>query len=192
MPWDLRSRAYYLLGNLAFLQGNYTEAIESYDEALRFAPAQDGDAGVKTIGKDAAWNRAIALRRKDESKDAGQDANEDGSTDASPDARPDASPDGGDGGGKDASPDGSPGDGGKGDGGESNGEGDAGGKDAGQNQPPDAGSPPNAGQDAGAPPPQGASLDERMLDELERIPNVQKESAKIVKRKRRPTNMEDK
>lgn len=187
-PWDLRSRAYYLLGNLAFLQKNYTEAVEAYDEALRFAPAQDGDAGTGTIGKDAAWNRAIALRRRDDPKDGGPDSSADASQDASSDAKPEGGDGGGDGGGGDAGSD-AGNDGGQGtpDGGDK--------KDGGDNKQPDAGAPPPNAQDAAAPPPppnQGASLDERMLDELERIPNMQKESAKLLKKRHKPSAMEDK
>lgn len=192
-PWDLRSRAYYLLGNLSFLQKNYTEAVESYDEALRFAPAQEGDAGAGTIGKDAAWNRAIALRRRDDPKDGGPDAEPDASQDASSDAKPE----GGDGGG-DAASDANGADSGKDGGGDGGGQGAPDGgdrKDGGDNKQEDAGTPPPNQGDAGAPPPpqnQGASLDERMLDELERIPNMQKESAKILKKRHKPSTMEDK
>lgn len=192
-PWDLRSRAFYLLGNLSFLQKNYTEAIEAYDEALRLAPAEESDAGPKTIGKDAAWNRAIALRRKDDPKDGGPDSSSDASSDASPDAAPDGGNDAGSDGGNDAgNGDAGNGDAGK-DGGQNGGPDGGDKKDGGDEKQPDSGAPPNQG-DAAAPPPQnqGASLDERMLDELERIPNVQKESAKLLKKRHKNSSMEDK
>ncbi len=98
MPIDLRARAHYLAGNLEFLRREYQSAVDAYDGALKLIPGLPNDAG-DGIGRDAAWNRAIALRRiedEDKKKDAGQD----GSPDAQPDAPPDAS-EGGDGGGSD-------------------------------------------------------------------------------------------
>ncbi len=68
----LRARARYLEGNLEFLDGEYEDAVQAYDRALLLAPGSV-DAG-DSIGRDAAWNRAIALRRIEDKKDAGQDA----------------------------------------------------------------------------------------------------------------------
>lgn len=182
-PVDLRARALYLQGNLLFLDGKYKEAVEAYDRALELVPGMSDtgpfsakDAGarwtVDAIGRDAAWNRAVALRREEEKKDAGPP------------------PDGGGGdGGQNDSPDG----GGKNDpDGGKNDKADGGGKndDAndGKDDKADGGAPPPPkpeGKDGGAskPPPPAptstrASQDERMLDQLEAAPTVQQELAK--------------
>ncbi|HEY8077531.1 MAG TPA: tetratricopeptide repeat protein, partial [Labilithrix sp.] len=81
-PVDLRARARYLEGNLLFLNAAYEDAVRAYDHALELAPGMpDGgiEAGPKSfasdpVGRDAAWNRAIALRRIEDKKDAGNDA----------------------------------------------------------------------------------------------------------------------
>ena len=167
-PIELRARASYLAGNLEFLRRRYEDAVRFYDQALRLVPGVVEEAGGDAIGRDTAWNRAIALRRlQDEKNDAGadggQDADADGadgddgadgneSGDADADGAPDA-PDG-DAGGGDA---GDGGDGGQ-DAGDASPGNDAG--DAGDGGPADAGqdgSPqesPDAGeQDAGGAPP---------------------------------------
>jgi hypothetical protein len=177
---ELRARAHYLSGNLAFLDGDYEGAVRAYDRALVLAPG-DVDAG-DAIGRDAAWNRAIALRRIEDKKDAGPDA----SPEAGPDASHDAStPDASDA-GQDASKNPDAGNGNDGGGGAQ----DAGGGDAGQDggpqpqsQPPDAGSEP---REAGAPPqpPPSTDEDERMLDQLENAPTLQQEEAKRAGKKR--------
>ena len=106
---DLRARAHFVEGNLLFLNANYDDAIKAYDQALEAAPGMHptGPSGAPDsgkpwnpdqVGRDAAWNRSVALRRQEDNKDAG----------------PDASPDGGDGGdggesgdgGQDQDPDG--------------------------------------------------------------------------------------
>jgi tetratricopeptide (TPR) repeat protein len=169
-PLELRARARYLSGNLAFLDGDYEGAVRAYDRALVLAPGYV-DAG-DALGRDAAWNRAIALRRIEDQKDAGQDASQDASQDGSQDASHDV---GQDGGGKDgASPD--------------SGAGQDGGNDAGQDgsppPQPDSGPPPPS-PDAGTPPPPPPSdQDERMLDQLENAPTLQQEEAKRAGKKR--------
>src|SRR5262249_39091912 len=82
----LRAHTRYLEGNLLFLTASYKEAVTAYDHALEFVPGMDDagpirlDSGAKVtyapdpIGRDAAWNRAIALRRIEDKKDAGNDA----------------------------------------------------------------------------------------------------------------------
>jgi tetratricopeptide (TPR) repeat protein len=158
-PMDLRARARYLEGNLLFLARRYEEAVKAYDQALVLAPGMH-DAG-DPVGRDAAWNRAIAMRRiEDKNRDAGQD----GSSDASRDG-------GGDGGGEGGADSG---------GGDSGRGGDDGGArpDAGQ----DAASPPNT-NDAAPPPP--TSQDDVMLDQLERTPTLQQHIAK-EQHKQRP------
>ncbi|MCW5834186.1 MAG: hypothetical protein KIS78_17440 [Labilithrix sp.] len=200
----LRARARYLEGNLLFLTAAYKEAVTAYDRALELVPGMgdagpigtDPDAGAARyapdpVGRDAAWNRAVALRRIEDKKAAG------------PDASP---PDGGDGGGDDdqSQPDGG---------------GDDGDKDSGKDdESPDAGQdsgkgdePPDAGQDSGGddsnkpppkqdpkdepeepPPPSRQSQDERILDQLENAPTVQQEAAKKHGKARKVRGMSDK
>jgi tetratricopeptide (TPR) repeat protein len=196
-PLPLRARARYLEGNLLFLTADYKEAVTAYDRALELAPGMNdagpigtkpdsGQAayGIDPVGRDAAWNRAIALRRIEDKKDAGQ---------------PDASP--GDGGGNDNSNDGGQpnSDGGndeknKDGGGNDDKNKDAGGKDSGSDDPnrkppakdePDAGAPP-------PPPPSRQSQDERILDQLENAPTVQQEAAKQQAKAHRVRGMADK
>jgi hypothetical protein len=166
---ELGARARYLDGNLAFLDGEYEDAVRAYDGALVLAPGQ-ADGGDE-VGRDAAWNRAIALRRIDDRRDAG---GPDASGDASP--NPDAGRDGGDDRPKDA--------------GRESGSND---RDGGRNSGSDAGEPPPPPEpdggdnhpDAGPPPPPPATdQDERMLDQLENAPTLQQEEAKRYGRKR--------
>jgi Ca-activated chloride channel family protein len=193
VPIELRARAHYLAGNLEFLRREYRAAVSDYDLSLRLIPGLPEDAG-DGIGRDAAWNRAIALRRiEDEEQDAGADA----PPDAPPDAD-DAGDDSGDAGddeedsGDDAGPDAS--DGGDEGGPEEDQDGgedqsdqpDAGGEDAGQE--PDAGSP----QQQEPPPESQGNQDERMLDMLERAPTLQQENAKNRALQRRVGGMVDK
>jgi hypothetical protein len=167
VPLDLRARARYLSGNLAFLDGDYEDAVRAYDRALVLAPGMVD--GGDPLGRDAAWNRAIALRRIEDKKDAGHpDAGQDASQ--SPDASRDASQQ------PEAGRDGSSG--------QDSGGGD-GGQDAAQppQQQPEAGPPQQP--DAGPPPPQPATdEDDRMLDQLENAPTLQQEEAKRAGKKR--------
>jgi Ca-activated chloride channel homolog len=178
VPIDLRARAFYLAGNLEFLRGDYESAVKGYDASLELIPGFPEDAGVDGIGRDAAYNRAIALARiEDKKKDAG------------PDSPPDASPDSGepDGGeqpdaGKDDKKDQDKKDDKQNDKGEPDAGPDGGKQEQPQNQdggPPDAGKEPEAKQEP-QPPKQSPSQnqDERMLDMLERAPSVQQQDAK--------------
>lgn len=191
-PVDLRARALYLQGNLLFLDGKYKEAVNAYDRALELVPGMSDngpfaakDAGVRwtvdALGRDAAWNRAIALRREEDKKDAGQpdsgsgdggksDDKQDGGKNDKPDAGKSDKPDGGKG-DKDKDKD-KDGDGGT--------------------PPPNPPAPPSA--DAGAPPPSRASQDDRILDQLEAAPTVQQEFARKQQQQRRvrPSGMADK
>lgn len=178
-PLPVRARAYYLEGNLQFMDKRYKDAVSSYDRALALVPGAP-DAGDDT-GLDAAWNRAIALRREDDKKDAGQDA--------SPDANNDGGGDSGSDGGNDASDNKDGGD--NKDSGKDDKKPDAG-NDAGNDddKKPDAGPPPPA-QDAGAKPPP-RSQDDRMLDQLENAPTVQQEAAKKQAQKRAVRGSADK
>jgi len=191
-PIELRARAYYLEGNLHFLNGNYEEAVSAYDKALELTPGMDDagplgatDSGKATfapdpVGRDAAYNRAIALRRIEDKKDAGQDA----SSDASEDAANDAGQDSGEGGAQDSGNEDS-------------------GKDSGQNDHKDSGAgkdenedkkdagedgkdEPKPEEDAGSPPPPPKqNQDERVLDRFENAPTVQQEAARQLGRERR-------
>jgi hypothetical protein len=164
---SLRPRARYLEGNLAFLDGAYEDAVRAYDEALVLAPGMVD--GGDEIGRDAAYNRSIALRRIEDKKDAGNDASppdasHDGASDAS------SSPDGGSG-PKDASSGGQ--------------DGSKGGDDAGHEPPDRPDAAPEPPREAGPPPPpQSTNEDERMLDQLENAPTLQQEEAKRAGKKR--------
>jgi Ca-activated chloride channel family protein len=187
LPIELRARAYYLAGNLEFLRRDYQSAVASYDLALKLIPGLEPDAG-DGIGRDAAYNRAIALRRiEEQERDAGP-------PDAGPDSGP---PDAGDDGGNeppDAGDD----------------QQDAGGDDqndaGGDDQQKDGGQqPPQGNEDGGAPPPPQqdqkqqqqqqppVSQDERLLDLLEQAPTLQEHDAKkqAAEARGRP-GMEDK
>jgi Ca-activated chloride channel family protein len=171
----LRAHSFYLDGNLSFLDGAYEQAVRAYDRALVLAPGE-ADSG-DPVGRDAAWNRAIALRRIEDEKDAGSDAAKDASQDAAPgdgspnqsDAGKKSGPDAGDDRSKDASaPD----------------SGSGGDDDGGAQRPPQ----PDSGDDrpdAGPrPPPPMTDEDERMLDQLESAPTLQQEEAKRFGKKR--------
>lgn len=207
---ELRARASYLAGNLKFLNREYAQAIKSYDETLMIVPGLADDAGVDGVGRDAAHNRAIALRRLHE-----QEA--DGGFKEDPDGNMLGQPQQGDGGeGDDDQADSGKGDqdggadGGKGDEDQDdkgNGAGDAG-KDAGPDgasgggdDAEDAGADDDDGkQDAGAAPvqpkpqapqQQGAQQDDRMLDRLEEAPSYQQQEARMRGNRHR-RRMEDK
>ena len=201
-PLALRARARYLEGNLLFLTGAYKEAVTAYEKALEIIPAM-GDSGpigantdagptfsVDPVGRDAAWNRAVALRRIEDKKDAGNDA---------------APPDGGNGdGGKNDNPDGGKQDqnqdGGNDnknkDGGNNDDKGKDGGKDGGNNDKNK--DDPNQNKDkdqpdaAPPPPPSRQNQDDRILDQLENAPTVQQEAAKKQARQRRVKGTADK
>lgn len=196
---DVRARARYLEGNLLFLNKAYEEAVRAYDASLELAPGMHdsgpiavGEAGrpynPDLLGRDAAWNRAIALRRIEDKKDAGNDAGNDGGNDGGGDGGGDAGNKNDDNkdGGQNDKPDGGQNDGG--------GKPDAG-KDAGE---PDQDKPKPDKQDekpdaAPPPPPSRQNQDERMLDQLENAPTVQQEAARKQGQKRRPARgMSDK
>jgi Ca-activated chloride channel family protein len=173
-PVEFRARAHYLAGNLEFLRRDYKTAVKEYDTALRLMPGVPEDAG-DGIGRDAAFNRAIALRRIEDKENEKKDAEP-----------PDASNDGGepDSGeqpdsGKDQDQDGGNKDDKKNDD-----------KDKDKDKPKDAGpdsstpkpeSQPDGGneqQQPKQPPPQAANQDDRMLDMLEHAPTMQEQDAK--------------
>jgi tetratricopeptide (TPR) repeat protein len=166
VPGEVRARAHYLSGNLAFLDGAYEDAVTAYDRALVLTPGEP-DSG-DPVGRDAAFNRAIALRRIDDKKDAGPDASPPG------DAGSDASrePDGGHDRGQDASS------------GNADGSAPSGGKDAESPPPPPPDAGPEPPREAGAPPPPSTDEDQKMLDQLENAPTLQQEEAKRAGKKR--------
>ncbi len=164
---ELRPRARYLEGNLAFLDGAYEDAVRAYDQALVLAPGMTD--GGDDVGRDAAYNRAIALRRIEDKKDAGSDASSNDASHDGPSGDSGNAPKDAGGGGPDAS---------------------NGGKDAGHDAEPPPQDHPDAAPpeppDAGAspPPPTSANEDERMLDQLESAPTLQQEEAKRAGKKR--------
>ncbi|HKO53568.1 MAG TPA: tetratricopeptide repeat protein, partial [Polyangiaceae bacterium] len=175
-PVEFRARALYLAGNLEFLRRDYKAAVKEYDAALRLMPGVPEDAG-DGIGRDAAFNRAIALRRIEDKENQKKDAEP-----------PDASNDGGepDSGeqpdsGKDQDQDGGSKDDKKNEDQDKDKDKDKQ-KDAGQ----DGAAPkPEAEPDGGnekeqpkQPPPQPANQDDRMLDMLEHAPTMQEQDAK--------------
>ncbi|HYQ04215.1 MAG TPA: VWA domain-containing protein [Polyangiaceae bacterium] len=175
---EFRARAHYLAGNLEFLRRDYKAAVKEYDAALRLMPGVPEDGG-DGIGRDAAYNRAIALRRIEDEENKKKDAEP-----------PDAGNDGG-----------QPDSGDQPDSGKDQDQ-DSGKKDDKQNddkdKDKDKDKQPDAGQDAGAPkpenqpdggndqqqkkpqqpPPQSANQDDRMLDMLEHAPTMQEQDAK--------------
>jgi len=174
-PVEFRARAHYLAGNLEFLRRDYKAAVKEYETALRLMPGVPEDAG-DGIGRDAAYNRAIALRRIQDKENKEKDA-----------APPDASNDGGE-------PDsGDQPDSGKDqdqDGGKKNDQ-NKDDKDKDKDKQKDAGADgsapkPESQPDAGneeqkqkqQPPPQSANQDDRMLDMLEHAPTMQEQDAK--------------
>lgn len=193
-PVDLRARARFLEGNLLFLNAAYEEAVRAYDAALELAPGMHdsgpitvGEAGrtynPDLLGRDAAWNRAIALRRIEDKKDAGNDGG-DGGGDGG----------GGDGGGKnddnkDGGNDDKKPDAGKDAGGKDSGAKDSGSPDENKPKPDKNDEKPDA---APPPPPSRQNQDERMLDQLENAPTVQQETAKKMGQRRRVRGMSDK
>ena len=182
-PVEFRARARYLAGNLEFLRRDYKAAVKEYDAALRLIPGLPEDAG-DGIGRDAAYNRAIALRRIEDKENEKKDAEP-------PDASNDAGqPDSGD------QPDSGQPDSGK--------DPDAGQKDDQKKDDqkkddqkkddqdkqkdagPDASTPkPPTEPDGGSEPPKpkpeqspSANQDDRMLDMLEHAPTMQEQDAK--------------
>jgi len=177
VPAELLARARYLEGNLNFSHGHYEEAVSAYDKALTLAPGESdsGDSGRR----DAAWNRAIAMRRIEDKKDAGSDSGSDGGNDAARTRR-------------------GPGHDGK-DGGN-----DSGGNDSGTTsgairvKSPDREEAirvslrQNKQPDAGPPPPPRANEDDRMLDQLESAPTVRKRLRRRWRRIAKVRGMADK
>lgn len=168
----LRSRAYFVAGNLKFLRADYKGAITEYDDALKITP---GVADSGALGEDIAWNRAIALERLENQKnDASSDgSNGDGSSDAS---NADGSGDGG-----------SPNeDSGKGDSGENDAKNDSGSNSPDAGDPPDSGpdvsQPPPSPEDGGTPPPiPPADIDQQNLDRLKQTRTFQEETLRANK-----------
>ena len=196
LPLELRAQAYYLLGNLEFLRREYEAAVASYDRALALIPGDDAQT-APAVGRDAAHNRALALRLRDENEP------------------PPESPD--------AGPPPEPGDGGQGEPNDDSKDQQQDQKDQKQDQEekddskdqqqdqkdqqqdqkdqqqdqkdqqqqqdqkdqqqdgdPHGQKEPEPKEQKGAPPPQPLSLsqDDKMLDQLERAPTVQQEAAR--------------
>ena len=186
-PIDLRARARYLEGNLRFLLGEYEEAVSAYDKALTLAPGFPD--GGDEVGRDAAWNRAVALRRSRDKKEAGNEGRRSGRREA-----------GAGGGGQDSGGQDGGGEGGGGDGGRDGGAEDAGQDGGGKGQDggdasADGGNQGDAGPqepDAGAQPPPKQSQDDRVLDRLENAPTFQHEAARKAAQQRHTSGSLDK
>ncbi len=197
LPVEMRAQAAYLLGNLEFLRREYEAAVQGYDQSLVLIPGVEGEPEESNLGRDAAHNRALALRRIEENP---------------PPERPDAGPPpaGDAGGGSDGSeqpPDDSPSDQSSPDDDRDEDEGeqppddpdgnDDEQKDSQGKEPPGdepkqdpqqqsadreqpRGSEQGAGQPPAPKPEPGPSLsqDDRVLDQLERAPTVQQEAAR--------------
>jgi Ca-activated chloride channel family protein len=194
-PIALRSRASYLAGNLELLRGQYRAAVAAYDESLKLMPARE-NAG-DPVARNAAHNRAIALRLAEEEEREPPDAGP-----KEPPEEPDAGGEQGDSGSKK-----NPSDGGRPEEADDAPDGGASSKrdpekDDGQPEEKDQakqekpGEPePSEEEAAREQPPEteraSQSPDERMLDELEQVPTVQQEA---VRRQgaRRVVGMEDK
>jgi tetratricopeptide (TPR) repeat protein len=67
LPLELTAQAHYLLGNLEFLRREYKAAVTHYNRALELIPGDDAQS-AQDVGRDAAHNRALALRRAEEDK----------------------------------------------------------------------------------------------------------------------------
>jgi Ca-activated chloride channel family protein len=173
-PVEFRARAHYLAGNLEFLRRDYKAAVKEYELSLRLIPGLPADAG-DTIGSDAAYNRAIALRRIEDKENKDKDA-------SPPDGgQPDSGePDGGEqpDAGKNQEKDGG-----------NDKKNDDKDRDKQKDAGPDGSAPkpqdqqPDAGQDQKKPKPQPqpsstANQDDRMLDMLEHAPTMQEQDAK--------------
>ena len=174
-PVEFRARARYLSGNLEFLRRDYKAAVKEYDASLRLVPGLPADAG-DSIGSDAAYNRAIALRRIEDKENQKKDA-EPPSDAGNPDSGepPDSGqPDSG----QDQNPDAGKQDDKKDDKDKDKDKQKDAGADGSAPQPQDQ---PDAGKDQQKPKPepqQSANQDDRMLDMLEHAPTVQEQDAK--------------
>ncbi|MEI9942337.1 MAG: VWA domain-containing protein [Pseudomonadota bacterium] len=172
-PVEFRARAHYLAGNLEFLRRDYKAAVKEYDAALRLMPGVPEDASADGIGRDTAYNRAIALRRIEDEENKKKDAeppdasNDGGEPDSGdqPDSGKDQDQDGGKKNDKDKDKD----------------------KDKQKDAGADGSAPkPEDQPDAGSeqpkpkpqPPSQSANQDDRMLDMLEHAPTMQEQDAK--------------
>jgi hypothetical protein len=206
VPVELRARAYYLAGNMEFLRGRYAEALRYYAESLKLVPGVPEEAGGDGIGRDVAWNRAVALRRLEKEQDgggAGEEPQPEPQPQPGDDPQDPRGPENQDGGGEGDQDAGN--DAGDKDSKDPAEEGPDGGEDAGpdaggnQGQEPDAGDqddpsqqdPQNGDPQPAEPKGPGAEQGDRVLDQFEQVPTYQQEEAK-KKSEGRQRNMEDK
>lgn len=62
-PVELRARSHYLMGNLEMRREQFRAAVTAYERGLQFTPAETQDEEGDPLGRDLAFNRALALRR---------------------------------------------------------------------------------------------------------------------------------
>jgi Ca-activated chloride channel family protein len=198
LPLELRAEAHYLLGNLEFLRREYTAAVVGYDRALELMPGRQ-DEETPALGRDAAHNRALALRLAKENEppdppDAGPPSGDSGSPSEDP-PQPDA------GGGENPDDKKSDDDKKSGDDKKSDDDKSEDQNKGDQEQEPSADNsskqddPQSAPDTKAEPPPsqQGRTLsqDDKILDQLERAPTVQQQAAR-AHRGRMRRGVEDK
>jgi Ca-activated chloride channel family protein len=94
VPLDQLAEAHYLLGNLEFLRREYKAAVSHFNRALELVPGQEAET-APSVGRDAAHNRALALRRAEEDKPPPQDAGKPPRGDGGPSDEPPPPSDGG-------------------------------------------------------------------------------------------------
>ena len=176
-------------GNLLFLDLCTKEAVRAYDATLELAPGMHdsgpisvGEAGrvynPDLLGRDAAWNRAIAPRRIEDQQTPARRAATTAVRDGGGDARGDNR--GRQGRRRRQTPDSGTPDAGK----------DGGGKDAGEDSgSPDQPRPPSQTRKrtrSRSPPPSRQNQDERMLDQLENAPTGRQQETARKMGQRRP------
>jgi hypothetical protein len=183
----MRLRARYLLGNFSLITRKYSDAIEAYDAVLVEHPAHGDDVGEvgaptddDAVARDAAWNRAIALRRLDAHDDAGSDGGDSGD---------DA---GNDGGGDGASGD-SGSDGASGDSASGNDGGDAAPSPSASTSPSASAAPAASASSSVAPMPSSSgAFDLRELDRFDQKAPIDPDQPQHSKEKHRPPKAFDK
>lgn len=194
-PPGLRARAYYLMGNIAFRREDFDSAVDSYGRGLLLSPGAE-DSAVDRIGRDLAFNRAIALLRakeKREQQEKERQNQEENDKDDQSEEEDRKEPDEKDQDPKDQPPPDEPDD--KPQDQAEPQQGEQGNEDKpdpqGEDQP-DSKSEESSVPDEAPAPPASVSQDERILDQLEQAPTLQKHDAARRAGQGRRSAMEDK